>query len=177
MKRKAILLFVILGIKTVGYSQDIALKTNGLYWATSTLNMGVEAALSSQVTLEAAVAYNPWTFKENKKMHLLLAQPEMKYWLCEKYEGHFVGIHLHGAQFYGGFGSKLYDGYLAGGGVTYGYDWILSPHLNLEAAIGVGYAHLWYKQSPNLPCIKCQEKKNDNYIGPTKAALSLVYLF
>ena len=152
MKRKAVLLFIILGIKTVGYSQDFALKTNGLYWAT-------------------------WTFRESKKMHLLLVQPEMKYWLCEKYEGHFVGIHLHGAQFYGGFGSKLYDGYLAGGGVTYGYDWILSPHWNLEAAIGVGYAHLWYKQSPNLPCIKCQEKKNDNYIGPTKAALSLVYIF
>ena len=110
-------------------------------------------------------------------MHLLLVQPEMKYWLCEKYEGHFVGIHLHGAQFFGGFGSKLYDGYLAGGGVTYGYDWILSPHWNLEAAIGVGYAHLWYKQSPNLPCIKCQEKKNENYIGPTKAALSLIYIF
>lgn len=177
MKRKAVLLFIILGFKTVGYSQDFTLKTNGLYWATTTLNMGVEKAISNQVTLEADVAYNPWTFREDKKMRLLLVQPEMKYWLCEKYEGHFVGIHLHGAQFYGGFGSKLYDGYLAGGGVTYGYDWILSPHWNLEAAIGVGYAHLWYKQSPNLPCIKCQEKKNENYIGPTKAALSLVYIF
>ena len=35
MKRKAVLLFFILGIKTVGYSQDFALKTNGLYWATT----------------------------------------------------------------------------------------------------------------------------------------------
>ena len=171
------MLFVILEIKTVGYSQDFALKTHGLYWATTSLNMGVEKALGNQVTLEADVAYNPWTFREDKKMHLLIAQPELKYWLCEKYEGHFVGIHLHGGQFFGGFGSKLYDGYLAGGGVTYGYDWILSPHWNMEAAIGVGYAHLWYKQSPNLPCIKCQEKKNENYIGPTKAALSLVYIF
>ena len=126
MKKIAVLLFVILGNKTVGYTQDFALKTNGLYWATTTLNMGVEKAISNQVTLEADVAYNPWTFREDKKMHLLLVQPEMKYWLCEKYEGHFVGIHLHGAQFFGGFGSKLYDGYLAGGGVTYGYDWILS---------------------------------------------------
>lgn len=132
MKKIAVLLFIILGNKTVGYTQDFALKTNGLYWATTTLNMGVEKAISNQVTLEADVAYNPWTFREDKKMHLLLVQPEMKYWLCEKYEGHFVGIHLHGAQFYGGFGSKLYDGYLAGGGVTYGYDWILSPHCNLR---------------------------------------------
>ena len=109
MKKIAVLLFVILGNKTVGYTQDFALKTNGLYWATTTLKMGVEKAISNQVTLEADVAYNPWTFREDKMMHLLLVQPEMKYWLCEKYEGHFVGIHLHGAQFYGGIGSKLYD--------------------------------------------------------------------
>lgn len=51
MKRIAVLLFFILGIKTVGYSQDFALKTNGLYWATTTLNMGVEKAISNQVTL------------------------------------------------------------------------------------------------------------------------------
>lgn len=31
MKKKAVLLFVMLGIKTAGYSQDFALKTNGLY--------------------------------------------------------------------------------------------------------------------------------------------------
>ncbi len=47
MKRKAVLLFIILGFKTVGYSQDFALKTNGLYWATTTLNMGVEKAISN----------------------------------------------------------------------------------------------------------------------------------
>lgn len=59
MKRKAVLLFIILGFKTVGYSQDFALKTNGLYWATTTLNMGVEKAISNQVTLEADVASAP----------------------------------------------------------------------------------------------------------------------
>lgn len=59
MKKKAVLLFVVLAIKTAGYSQDFALKTNGLYWATTTLNMGVEKAISNQVTLEADVAYNP----------------------------------------------------------------------------------------------------------------------
>lgn len=31
MKKIAVLLFVILGNKTVGYTQDFALKTNGLY--------------------------------------------------------------------------------------------------------------------------------------------------
>jgi hypothetical protein len=102
MKKIAVLLFVILGNKTVGYTQDFALKTNGLYWATTTLNMGVEKAISNQVTLEADVAYNPWTFREDKKMHLLLVQPEMKYWLCEKYEA--------------GTGSALFPPFITRGG-------------------------------------------------------------
>ena len=78
MKKIAVLLFVILGNKTVGYTQDFALKTNGLYWATTTLNMGVEKAISNQVTLEEEVEKNPRTSREDNKMHLLLVQPDLK---------------------------------------------------------------------------------------------------
>lgn len=172
-----LLLLVVAGYSMTAKAQDVALKTNGLYWATTTPNVSVEVALSPKYTLELAGAYNPWTFKDDKKMRFWLVQPEVKYWFCEKFEGHFVGMHLHGAQFFGGFNKKRYDGYLAGGGITYGYDWILSPHWNLEAAIGIGYAHLWYKESPRIPCEKCYENKHKNYFGPTKAAVSLIYVF
>ena len=158
-------------------AQDVALKTNGLYWLATTPNVGVEFATSRKVTVELMGAYNPWTFKDDKKMRFWLAQPEVKYWLCEKFEGHYLGLHLHGAQFFGGFSEKRYDGYLAGGGISYGYDWILSPHWNIEATIGIGYARLWYKESPRIYCEKCFENKHKNYFGPTKAAVSLIYLF
>lgn len=158
-------------------AQHVALKTNGLMWATTTPNLGIEFALGRKYTLDLSGAYNPWTFKDDKKMRFWLVQPELKYWFCEKFEGHFIGVHLHGAQYYGGFKEKRYDGYLAGGGFTYGYDWILSPHWNLEAAIGVGYARLWYEQSPRIPCRKCHTDKTKNYFGPTKAAISLIYTF
>lgn len=159
------------------FSQDIAVKTNGLYWLTTTLNVGMEFALNNKTTLDLAGAYNPWTFKEDKKLHLWLIQPEAKYWFCEKFEGHFLGLHVHGGQYFGGFSDKRYDGYFAGGGFTYGYDWILSPHWNLEAAIGAGYARFWYKQSERIPCLKDYEKKHKNYVGPTQVALSIVYIF
>ena len=158
-------------------AQDVALKTNGLYWATTTPNLGLEFALNPKWTVDLSGAYNPWTFSGDKKMRCWLVQPELRYWICEKFEGHFVGVHLHGAQFFGGFNDKRYDGYLAGGGFTYGYDWILSPHWNVEAAIGVGYAHLWYKQSPRIPCVKCWSRKTDEYVGVTKLSVSIVYLF
>lgn len=158
-------------------AQDVAIKTNGLYWLSTSINAGVEFAGSDKVTFELTGAYNPWTFKDDKKMRFWLAQPQVKYWLCEKFEGHFVGAFVNGAQFFGGFKKKRYDGYMAGFGFTYGYDWILSPHWNLEAEIGVGFEHLWYKESPRIPCTKCKSRKKKEYIGPNKASLSIMYIF
>ena len=178
LSRIAIVLIIFLSGITKIAAQDVAIKTNGLYWlAGGTINGGVEVATSNRVTLQLSGSYNPWTYKNDKKMRFWLVEPEVKYWLCEKFEGHFFGLHGHGAQFFGGFRDKRYDGYMAGGGITYGYNWILSPHWNLEAEIGLGYERLWYKESDRIPCIKCYERKHKNYVGPTKAAISLVYIF
>lgn len=176
-EKRLIFLIFLLAVVVGGKAQNVAVKTNGLYWLATTPNLGLEVAASNKVTLELSGAYNPWTFRNDKKLRFWLAQPEVKYWLCGKYEGHFIGIHAHGAQFYSTLGGKRRDGYLAGGGISYGYDWILSPHFNLEFEIGLGYARLWYKESDCIPCIKEEERKHKDYIGPTKAALSLVYLF
>ena len=180
IRQKHIMLFVLWLLIALGQSaqaQDVSLKTNAVYWATTTPNLGLEMALSPKYTVNLLGAYNPWTFKDDKKMRMWFVQPEVRYWLCEKFEGHYVGVHLHGAQYFGGFHEKRYDGYLAGGGISYGYNWILSPHWNFEASIGIGYARLWYKESDRIPCEKCYENKHKNYIGPTQAALSLVYVF
>lgn len=161
----------------IANAQDFALKTNALYWLTTTPNLSAEIGLSRNVSLELFGAYNPWTFNDDKKMKCWAVQPEVRLWTCDRWEGHFFGVHAFGAQYFGGFKSKRYDGYLAGAGVTYGYAWILSPRWNLEAEIGVGYAHMWYKESPRIPCTKCQSSKNTNYVGPTKTSVSIVYLF
>lgn len=110
-------------------------------------------------------------------MHLWAAQPALRYWFCQRFEGHFVGVHAHAAQYYGGFKQQLYDGYLAGGGISYGYAWLLSPHWNVEAEIGIGYARLWYKEGERIYCEKCSISRRRNYWGPTMASLSVAYVF
>lgn len=181
MCRYPFVLILFLGMTSVFVTQlsaqKVAVKSNALFWLTTSPNVGLELAIGNKMSVEFAATYNPWTFKKDKKMRFWLVQPEMKYWFCEKFEGHFIGLHLHGAQYFGGFGSKSYDGYLAGGGITYGYDWILSSHWNLEAAVGIGYAHLWFDKSPRIYCEKCRTSERLNYWGPTKAAISLVYVF
>ena len=175
-----VLLLMLMGAfaaSTPARAQAVAVKTNALYWAILTPNAAVELALADRWTVDLSAAYNPWTFKDDKKMRFWLAQPEVRYWFCEKFEGHRVGLHLHGGQYYGGFGERRYDGYLAGAGVSYGYAWILSPHWNVDVTVGVGFAHLWYKESPRIPCIKCVEDKQANYVGLTKLGVSFSYLF
>ena len=70
---------------------------------------------------------------------------------------------------------RHYEGWYVGGGLTYGYQWLLSEHLNLEGSIGLGYIYSPYKLYGR--CDKCLDKDHRNYVGPTKAALSLIYAF
>lgn len=174
-------------------AQKAAVKTNIVYDATTTFNLGVEFGLSSKWTLDISGNYNPWTFSNNKKWKHWLVQPEARYWLCNKFMGHFFGLHALGGQYNAGgididakfLGNDLsqlknhrYQGWGIGAGLAYGYAWPLSRHFNLEAEIGFGYVYFNYDK---YRCEKCGEKLgkdlNNNYVGPTKAALNLVYVF
>lgn len=173
-------------------AQDVAVKTNLAYDLTTTFNLGAEFGLAPKWTLDVSGNYNPWTFSGNKKWKHWLVQPEARYWFCDKYMGHFVGLHAIGGQF--NFGnwdtdfkflgtdySELKDhrveGWGVGGGIAYGYAWALSKHWNIEAEIGAGYIYMDYDK---YRCAKCGEKLESgirhNYWGVTKAALNLVYI-
>lgn len=173
-------------------AQKIAVKTNLLYGGvTLTPNLGAEIGLAPRWTLDISGGYNPWnlhgSISDNKKLVHWLVEPEARYWLCQKFSGHFFGTHLlfsqynisqHRLPWLLGKGSQnyRYEGNAAGGGLTYGYQFILGNHWNLEASIGVGYARLWYDK---FNCLKCGEKLGSahrNYFGPTKAAISIIYI-
>jgi len=166
----------------VSKGQVIGLKTNILYDATSTLNLGLEVGLSPQWSLELPVNYNPWEFSDNKKLKHWLVQPEVRYWLCERLNGHFFGLHGHAAGFNVG-GIKLFgledsrfEGNLFGGGFSYGYHWILNSRWSIEATIGLGYAYIDYNE---YGCAECAPKLSEgtrHYFGPTKAGISLIYI-
>lgn len=67
-------------------------KTNALHWATAgTLNAGLEIGLGKRTTLELTGDYNPWPLDrdQNKKLKFWSVMPEFRYWLCERFNGHF----------------------------------------------------------------------------------------
>ena len=76
-------------------AQRFGVKTNALHWATAgTLNAGLEAGLGKRTSLELTGDYNPWTLDrdENRKLKFWSVMPEFRYWLCERFNGHFFGL-------------------------------------------------------------------------------------
>lgn len=167
----------------------VAIKTNVLYDATTTVNLGVEIGLARKWTLDISANYNPWTFGNGRQFKHLLVQPEGRFWLCERFRGHFFGVHGLWGEFnvanielpFGAIPALKnfrYQGDVYGGGITYGYQWYLGRHWNLEAAIGVGYARVVYDKYPcAVDCGSILESGKEDYFGPTKLAVSFIYLF
>lgn len=80
-------------------AQKVALKTNLLYDATATVNAGIEIGLAPRWTLDISGNFNDWTMSHNRKWKHWLVQPEARYWFCERFSGHFIGIHAHGGEY------------------------------------------------------------------------------
>ena len=78
---------------------QVAVKTNVAIDAVAIPNLGVEVGLSKKLTVDIPFYYNPWKYSDNKMLKLVMVQPELRYWLCDKFNGHFFGFHLMGGAY------------------------------------------------------------------------------
>lgn len=171
---------------------EVGIKTNLLYGTGGfTPNLGVEIGLGKRTTLDISGSYNWFNLSgkknDNKKLVHWMVQPEFRYFLCEKFNGHFFGVHAlysqyniggHELPMLFGKGADKYrhQGWAAGAGISYGYQLMLGRSWNLEFNIGVGYAQLNYDK---YDCKTCGDKvgtETKHYFGPTKAGVSLIWI-
>ena len=173
-------------------AQNWAVKTNVVYDATATINAGVEVGLAPKWTLDVSGNFNAWSKNESTKWKHWMVQPEARYWFCDRFSRHFIGAHLIGGAFnFGNINNNLsflgtdfsvlsdmrYQGYAYGAGVAYGFAFVLSEHVNLELEGGLGYVYLDYE---TFRCADCGRKVGEgthHYVGPTKLAVNLVFIF
>ena len=141
VKRLILASVLLIFVSLANYAQNIGVKSNLLYWATTTPNLGVETALGKKHTAQVFFGFNPWKQSggDQSSLRHWLLQPEYRYWFCQSFNGWFLGVHAMGGQFNAG-GVKLplgifkslrdhrYEGWYVGGGVTAGYQWPLSKH-------------------------------------------------
>ena len=67
MKVRFLLVAISMLLTLSGLSaQDVALKTNLLYDATTTINLGAEAQIAPKWSLDLSGNFNGWTFSDGK---------------------------------------------------------------------------------------------------------------
>jgi hypothetical protein len=166
-----------------------AIKTNLLYAAgTFTPNLAVEAGLGRRISLQFSGSYNPWhlkgTIDNDKKLVHMILKPELRFWLCERFNGHFFGADLIFARYNISTHDvpmlfekeHRYDGIAYGTGITYGYHLMLNKRWSLEFALGVGVVGLEYDRYTCATCDRTAVPGKKTYLGPTNAAINLSFL-
>lgn len=201
MSRKiTFILLFFLSFGIASNAQKFAVKTNGLYLATATPNVGLEASMGERWTVEIEGGYNPWTFDKEKNIKIKhwLVSPEFRYWFCNSFQGHFIGINGNYTQFnigglpaamppvfisLGGNASGMPDlqksriqGWAAGAGLTYGYAFPFARRWNIEFTAGFGWWYAVFDQYESRKCGLFQETVQKHALGPTSLGISFIYM-
>lgn len=175
----------------LGAQSHWALKTNLLHDATASVNLGVEWAFARHFSIEVSGSVNMWDLPQGVKLKHVLAQPEFRWWPCDRFCGWFLGVHALGGYLpsVGGFWdfSKYYkklpnlktfelrNAIVMGGGICFGYDFVLSRHWNLELEMGLGY--FYTRGDEYTSDVLILKGSKFDYIGPTTMAVTFCYLF
>ena len=174
-----------IGFVHLASAQVVAVKTNALYWASASPNLSAEVGLSPHWTLEVGGGMNPFTFKDNLKWKHYQWQGEARYWICERFYRHFVGIHAGGGELNVARAAcpwprlsadKRYEGWAVKAGVSYGYSFVLGGRWNLEATVGFGVIHADYDRFGCAVCGDLDGHFKKTMFAPTKAGVTLVYM-
>lgn len=175
--------------------RGISLRTNLVYAASATPNIGLEIPVGKHVSLGLNAGLKPWPrwlawdwdkTLERKWRHFLIA-PEFRFWPSGVYEKLFVGadlIYTHfnvgAVQFpfgmYPGVRDHRLQGDLYGLGVFAGWSWWLSAHWRLEAEAGVGAG---YADALKYQCAYCGAEvgRQQGFVLVPKLGLNLSYNF
>lgn len=158
-------------------AQRVALKTNALYWATASPNLGLELRVNRHITFNVEGTFN--RLKAGKfDTRAEIVNPEVRYWFSARPQaGHFLGVAAVVSNYNLLIDHQRHNGDLAGGGLTYGYSFVLGRHWSLEATVGGGMV---YRREKNYDERDNQQPTTANLRKwqpfPLKAGVSFVYI-
>ncbi len=170
-----VILLATLCIPTVS-AQKVVLKSNLLYWGTLSPNLGTELRLSRHFTLNLEAAANPFEFGD-KKLQMLTFTPEVRYWFAARPQAHyFVGAMVLGSIYDIHYKDITHKGDALGAGLTFGYSFVLSKRLSLEATIGGGLLHYREIKNHDGQPMSVLPNNKKTILAPLKAGLTLAYI-
>ena len=160
MKRTIFLFFLF--FCTHSFAQKVAIKNNLAYDALKTPNLSLEFSMGRKWTLDTQVGMNFFFYTQDATSSRYKTKKASHWLVLQKGDGKMK--------------EHRYEGYFWGGGLSAGYQWVVSNRFNIEASLGIGYVHTRYDKYKCTTCGKKEGKGDADYIGPTRAAISIIYM-
>lgn len=162
----------------------VAVKNNLLYDLALAPNIEVEVPLGRAWSVNAEYKSPWWRNSEKHRCYQMMSGGvEGRYWLGNRRKrnqltGHFLGLYAEGGNYDFQLNGDGYRGkYYMASGLTYGYAKQLGKHLSIEFSLGAGYLTTEYrKYTPYEDALVGVKYGQFNWIGPTKAKISLAWL-
>jgi len=175
-------------IGEVEQQPKVALRTNLLYDATLSPNLGVDVRVDSAWTVGILAGVNAWDIdktKNKKWRHMLFSLRARKYRDSLFHKGYFEGdlIYSHfnvgntkiPFGIYKGVQDRRLQGDLVALGGKYGYSWILSRNWRIEAEAGVAVGYAWFKEYDCDHCGTYYGKGDRIFLLP-QLGINVVYI-
>ena len=166
----------------------IALRTNLLYDATLSPNLGVDVRVDSLRTVGLLAGLNAWDIdkaKNKKWRHVLFSFRARKYRDSIYHKGYYeadviyshynVGNTKIPFGLYSAVKDRRLQGDLVALGGKYGYSWILSRTWRIEAEAGVAVGYAWFKEYDCDHCGTYYGKGDRIFLLP-QLGINVVYI-
>ena len=164
----------------------LALKTNALLDLIAIPNAGLEISLGDKWSVVVNGHYAWWKSDARSwYWRTYGGDIALRRWIGSKtterpLTGHHLGIYGQMLTYDFATGGRGYlgDRWTYGAGAAYGYSLPIAKRLNIDFTLGVGYLGGEFKEYlPMDDHYVWQATRNRHWFGPTKAEISLVWLF
>lgn len=176
--KKTILTIALLILTLAASAQLHGIRVNTLGWLSGNINIGFETKINNHYSFDVMLYGNPIKTQKVSMLNVTV-QPAIKYWFYNTYVGHYVDISST-VGYYNVGRKRLKEGLIAGLGAGYGYNWVLSKHINIGLEGGFGFYYLKYRDAA-----RNVHYTEDEYIYhhkkvmflPSRIECSLIYFF
>ena len=164
-------------------AQELSISTNVLDYANmGTLNAGMAYGFARHWSVGGVVKYNPFTWRDGRSERQCRQRSisaGARYWPWYVYSGWWFEGGLRCQEYnVGGFeSSRTTEGERFGVALRAGYAYMLSPHFNVEAGLGVWAGHDIYTAYCCPTCGDVLERGEKNFILPSDIILTFSYIF
>ncbi len=184
MKRILILVIVLCGIGLQSsHAQTFSFSTDLVSWLNlGTINMEASAAVAKEVTINAGMKYNPWSFQtKNGQIQDRQAtyHAGVRWWPWHIYSGWWFGGAFQYQEYNRGgiMSRKAEEGDAMGAAFSAGYTLMVHKNFNVEFSLGGWIGGTNYTEYNCTTCGKIIDQGRKFFVRPNDISIALMFVF